>query len=284
MLLRSSPENPPATSFIGSLLRFIMREPLSHFVLLGGLVFAADHIIRSERADPLEIVVGPEVDAEARATFRKARDRDPTPSELSVLRERWVANEVLYREGLALRLDQGDPTLRERVIFKALNVIESSIDLPEADESALRAWFEAHRERYDSEARFDFSEAVPTDTREETARRFVEALNGGATADVESGLRIFEGRPRRSIVEAFGAEFTDALEQAPLGVWRALPSSSGLRVIRLEAREPGEAARFDAVRAQVLRDWKDEKAQEQRTVAVHELTRKYVVRYPESTP
>jgi nitrous oxide reductase accessory protein NosL len=277
MLLRSS---PPSTSFLRSLL----REPLLHFVLFGGLVFAADHVIRSQREDPLEIVVGPEVDGEARATFRKARDREPTPSELQVLRERWVANEVLYREGLALRLDRGDTTLRERIIFKALNVIESNIELPELDEPALREWFDARRDRYGSEARFDFSEAVPTDRREETARRFVAALNGGAAADVESGLRIFEGRPRASIVDAFGAEFTDALEQAPVGSWQALPSNAGVRVVRLEAREPGEGARFDDVRSQVLQDWKDEKAQERRTAAVRELTSKYVVRYPESSP
>jgi hypothetical protein len=35
---------------------------------------------------------------------------------------------------------------------------------------------------------------VPTDRSEATARRFVAALNGGAAADVESGLRIFKGR------------------------------------------------------------------------------------------
>lgn len=279
MLLRSTPSSSAAsaTSWFSTLL----REPLLHFVLLGGLVFAADQVIRSERGDPREIIVGPEVDAEARATFRKGRDREPSAPELSVLRERWVANEVLYREGLALRLDQGDPTLRERVIFKALNVIESNLELPEIDEGELRAWFEARRRRYDTPPRFDFSEAIPSDTRDNTVLRFVDALNGGAAADVESGLRIFAGRPRGSIVDAFGAEFTAALDQAPLGVWRALPSDSGLRVIRLEARDPGDAARFEDMRSQVLQDWKDETAQQLRTQAVRELTSKYVVRYPQ---
>ena len=34
----------------------------------------------------------------------------------------WLDNEVLYREGLALQVDKGDPAIRERVIFKALSL------------------------------------------------------------------------------------------------------------------------------------------------------------------
>ncbi len=54
----------------------------------------------------------------------------------------WLDNEVLYREGLALQLDKGDTAIRERVIFKALSVIDASVKLPPVDESTLREWFE----------------------------------------------------------------------------------------------------------------------------------------------
>src|SRR4051794_23169716 len=106
-----------------SLWSTLLREPLLHFVVLSGLIFGTEHVLRARRGDPREIVVGPEVDAELSGLFRTAKGREPAPSELKILRDRWVDNEVLYREGLELRLDQGDRTLRERVIFKALNVI-----------------------------------------------------------------------------------------------------------------------------------------------------------------
>jgi PPIC-type PPIASE domain len=257
----------------------LVREPLLHFVLLGGVIFAADRAAVSKQEDPRVIVVGPEVDREARSIFKGAQGREPTEAELEIMRKRWVDNEVLYREGLALRLEQGDPTLRERVIFKALNVIESNLQLPKIDDASLRSWFEQRRDKYDIPARFDFDEAIVTgDKSETTARRFADALNTGAEADVQSGLRVFKSRPLGNIVDSFGSEFALALDRLPLQQWSVLPSKDGPRVIRIEAKTAGETAIFESVRSRVQQDWQDQKAQELRTAAVRELGKKYTVR------
>jgi hypothetical protein len=263
-----------------SVWKSILQEPLLHFVALGGLVFLADHSLRAERDDPRVIVVGPEVLTQSRELFQKAQGREPTDKELAILRERWVDNEVLYREGLALRLDQGDPTLRERVIFKALNVIESNLKLPVGDEATLEAWFEQHRSQYDEPPRSDFLEAVITgkDRSRAAAEAFAQLLNEGREGETKSGLRVFKQRPRSTIVDSFGADFARALDEAPLARWRVLDSKEGPRVVRVEAREPGRPAEFEEIRTQVRQDWEDQKAQELRTSAVRELGKKYQVR------
>ncbi|HKP58686.1 MAG TPA: peptidylprolyl isomerase [Polyangiales bacterium] len=260
-------------------LQSFVREPLVHFALLGGLAFAADHAIRATRPDPRVIVVGPEVDSEARSIFRSSKGREPTPDELRILRERWIDNEVLYREGLALRLEQGDPALRERVIFKALNVIESNLRLPNIDDAALRPWFEQHRDQYDTPARYDFSEALPENAQPETIRQFAQALNSGEQLDVQSGLRIFQARPRSTIVDAFGEEFAGALDDAPLRAWHVLPSKEGARVVRLEERKAATVISFEEARPRVVQDFRDQKAQELRTAAVRELGKKYTLQF-----
>src|SRR5258706_13493126 len=137
-----------------------LREPLLHFVILGGLVFAADRALVRRADDPHAIVVGADVDREARETFTAARGREPNAEELEALHRVWLDNEVLYREGLALQVDKGDPAIRERVIFKTLSVVDSNVQLPVADEPTLRAWFAAHRDKYDEPARYDFEEAA----------------------------------------------------------------------------------------------------------------------------
>ena len=119
-----------------------LREPLLHFVVLGSLLFAIDQIIVSRTDDPRAIVISAEVDEEARALFLASRSREPNPDELRALRERWLDNEVLYREGLALQVDKGDTAIRERVIFKSLSVVEASLKLPALDEKVLRQWFD----------------------------------------------------------------------------------------------------------------------------------------------
>ena len=152
-----------------------LREPLLHFVLIGGALFALDHFISSRSEDPRTIVMGAEVDREARQTFASARGREPNPEELIALRRVWLDNEVLYREGLAMQVDRGDKSIRERVIFKALSVVDSNMQPLVPDAVVLRAWFEKNRVRYDEPNRFDFQEAVLTsDATEANTRAFVD--------------------------------------------------------------------------------------------------------------
>lgn len=257
-----------------------LREPLLHFVLLGGVLFGFDHAIASKADDPHTIVVGADVDSEAVETFETARGRAPNAAELEALHRVWLDNEVLYREGLALQVDKGDPAIRERVIFKALSVVDSNVKLPPINEQVLRAWFEAHREKYDEPARYDFEEAALSgDSSEAAVREFVSALNNGTPGDAKAGLRVFKARPRSNLVESYGVELAAALEQAPPGTWQALATRSGFRAMRLNAITPAKPAVFEQLRGVVLQDWKDAQGSEQRSAAVRALAKKYTVKY-----
>ncbi len=257
-----------------------LREPLLHFAVLGLLLFAADHLINGSADQAKTIVVGAEVDQEAREVFKAARGQDPTPEQLAALRQVWLDNEVLYREGLALRVNEGDSAIRERVIFKALNVVETGVRLPPFDEKTLRDWFESRRSKYDEPVRYDFQEAVLTgENTEETVRAFVAELNGSSSGDAKAGLRIFKGRPHANLVQSYGEAFAQTLEQLPPGEWRALKTREGWRAMRLDAITPGRAASFEDLRSVVQQDWTDETMAAQRTAAVRELAKKYTIRY-----
>lgn len=259
-----------------------LREPLLHFVVLGGLLFLLDAVLVRHENDPKTIVVGAEMIRDAMQTFEAARGRKPTAQELAALQRVWLDNEVLYREGLALGVDKGDPAIRERVIFKALSVVDSNVKLPVPDEHTLRAWFESHRDKYDEPARFDFDEAALSgDASEAAARHFVTALNQGTPGDAQAGLRVFKARPRPNLLASYGPEFTTALEQAQPGVWLALQTREGWRAIRLNELTPPRSAVFEALRGPVLQDWKDARAAQQRTDAVRALTKKYRIEYEE---
>ena len=262
-----------------------LREPLVHFLLIGVMLFGLDHFIDGRADDPRVIVVDAKVDAEARKVFKESRGREPNKDELYALRKVWLDNEVLYREGLALQLDKGDNAIRERVIFKALSMIDAGTRLPPIDDARLREWFESHREKYDEPARYEFQEAVlsgkPTDA---SVQAFVHALNSGTPGDAEAGLRVFKGRPRDNLVQSYGAEFATAIDAVPTGEWRALPSKEGLRAIRLESISQAAPAEFESLRNIVLQDWTDATLAEQRSAAVRALAKKYVVKVEATEP
>ena len=256
-----------------------LREPLLHFAVLGAALFGIDHALISRADDPRTIVVGAEVDDEAKRLFTAARGHEPSAEELTALRGVWLNNEVLYSEGLALQVDKGDTAIRERVIFKALSVIDAGVKLPAFDDASLRRWFEEHRVRYDEPARYDFQEAtLADDGSEDSVRTFVRALNGGMPGDAKAGLRVFKGRPHANLVQGYGPEFASTLEQSPPGEWRALQTKDGWRAIRLDAVTPARPAAFEPLRGVVLQDWTDAVLAEQRSAAVRALARKYHVK------
>ncbi|MFA5984989.1 MAG: peptidylprolyl isomerase [Methylococcaceae bacterium] len=257
-----------------------LREPLLHFVLLGGLLFAVDFVVSSQQDDPLSIVVTTEVDDEVDDLFKAARGREPNTEELTAMHRVWLDNEILYREGLAMQLDKGDTAIRERVIFKALSVIDANVKLPAYDDNTLRKWFEGHRNKYDQPARYDFEEAVLAgDNAEKAVRDFVLLLNTGAPGDAQAGLRLFKDRPYANLEQSYGVEFVKTLEAAPVGVWQAQSSKTGWKAIRLNAVKRPEPAAFEALRGVILQDWTDATLAEQRTAAVRVLGEKYTVKF-----
>jgi len=256
-----------------------LREPLLHFIILGGVLFGADHFIVARSDDPRVIVIDAAVDAHAREVFKQARGHEPNAEELYALRRVWIENEVLYREGLALQLDQGDDMIRERVIFKQLSVIDANTKLPPYDDEVLRESFEKNRAKYDEPARYDFQEAILVGDRSESSvRAFVSSLNAGAPGDVKADLRVFKHRPRENLVQSYSAEFAAALDAGPVGEWQALATRDGWRAMRLESITKPQSADFEAIKDVVHHDWVDATLAEQRSAAVRALAKKYTIK------
>jgi hypothetical protein len=259
------------------------REPLLHFTLLGGLLFAVDYALVARESDPNTIVVDAAVVEEAKQVFRSSRNRDPNSQELQALTRRWIDNEILFRVGMALGVDQGDDAIRERVIFKSLMVMETGLKLPPADDATLRSWFETQRAKYDEPARYDFQEAVLTDDDTEAgAQAFARLLNTGTPGEAKAGLRVFKGRPHANLVQSYSPDFAQALESGVVGEWRALQTPDGWRVMRLDALSPAKAAVFENVRNVVLQDWTDATMAELRTQAVRERGKKYKLKFEQA--
>jgi hypothetical protein len=262
-----------------------VREPLLHFLLLGAALFGIDHVVNRGAAAENEIVMSAEVQQDARELFKAKRGHEPNAEEMAALRKVWLDNEVLYREGLALQLDKGDTAIRERVIFKALSVVDGGTQLPPVTDEVLRGWFEKRRARYDEPGRFDFQEAqLSGENGEAAVQAFVDALNAGTPGDAKAGLRVFKGRPHGNLVQSYGEDFARSLEAAPPGQWLALKSREGWHAVRLESASAAKPASFEALRGVILQDWTDATLAEQRSAAVAALAKKYTVKIEAPAP
>lgn len=254
------------------------QEPLFIFMVIAALIFVGDYLMSLTEEDPNAIVITPEIRLEARQIYTNSFKQEPSEKDMKILMDRWVDNEVLYREGIALGLDKGDSSIRERVIFKALSVTQATLSLPKLDENGLQNWFKEHADKYDAPRLIHFQEAVPLGkTSAEDLKIFVNALNGKGKSDVDSSLEIFKDRPRFTIVDGYGEEFTAALEKLPKSGWHLLDSKAGPRIVSLISVKEGEKADFEEVKAKVYADWKNQTGAELSTKAIRDMGKKYTI-------
>jgi len=114
-------------------------------------------------------------------------------------------------------------------------------------------------------------------TSAEDLKIFVNALNGKGKSDVDSSLEIFKDRPRFTIVDGYGEDFTAALEKLPTSGWHLLDSKAGPRIVSLISVKEGEKADFEEVKAKVYADWKNQTGAELSTKAIRDMGKKYTI-------
>ena len=263
---------------LGAAWRLLRREPLVHFFLLGGLIFAADAVLHPPDRNERVITVTRAMRQAMSENFDEDRERKATPAELDAMVENWVASEILYREGKALGVDRGDDTIRDRIAFKLQLLIFSQIDPPPATEAGLREWFAANHERFDEPERVSFYLGPPTD--EAAARRqLAEVLGGSEPADLQRKTRAMVGRPVSSLAPSFGVAFRDGLLALPQEQWAALQSIEGWHLVRVDSRRPAVPARFEDVQDEAVRTWKTDETRKRAWEAVKRLRTNYTVRY-----
>ena len=247
-----------------------LREPFLHFALLGVLVFAVDAFLRARTAQVGggEIVVTQGRVENLAALFARTWQRAPTVGELRGLVDEYVLEEALFREGVALGVDQGDSVIRRRVRQKMDFFVDDIVEAGETPEAELEAWLAEHPDSYAQPARFTFRQVyLNPDRRGEALRSDAERLlaelrsTDGSLDSRELGdssLLEFAYADYRAdmIGSSFGQAFAEHVAALPLNEWSGpVESAFGLHLIFVDARTPGRLPALAEVRAEVERDW-----------------------------
>jgi hypothetical protein len=155
------------------LLRRLVREPLLHFLVLGGVLFAL-----LGRGDPAvegsDIVVSKDDIARIAAGFASTWRRPPSADELNAVVADDIREQVLYRAGLALGLDKEDTIVRRRIRQKMEFFLEGTVEAPK--ENDLETFLAANPDKFRTEPQVAFRQV------------FVSAKREGAQAEAEALL------------------------------------------------------------------------------------------------
>lgn len=271
----------------GISMKQLLREPLFHFLVLGGALFLWYGVSGGGAASDSRIVVAPGQVDQMVEIFSKTWQRPPTPQELQGLIEDYIREEVMFREAMAMGLDRDDTIIRRRLRQKIEFLAEDLIPPAEPTDEQLSQFLEENPELFRVEPRVSFRHAYFSQDRRgdavaDDAAGALDRLHAGA-APTNFGDPIpmpedFESVSRRDVASLFGEGFAEALIQVDVGEWTGpLESGYGLHLVFVRELEPGRLPKLDEAREAVEREWASARRREANQAFYRTLRDQYTV-------
>lgn len=283
-----------------------LREPLVHFLLVGIGLFVLFEVVNDDDSAYNSKVI--DVDRDSLLTFIQFRTRAFEPDiaaarldamsgqELEVLIDDFVREEALYREALALGLDENDYIIKRRVIqsieFITQGFVTAAVEVSDED---VAEYYAANRDDYFVAPYVTFTHvffSAESRPREEVlalAQAKLQELNDNEVPFVNAmrhGDRFpyfvnYVERTPEFVASHFGTQMTEALfsQEADEKVWRGpYLSAYGAHLVLLTRKDDGFYPELDEVRDAVRQDAERVALDERNEQAVDAIIGSYEIR------
>jgi hypothetical protein len=122
-----------------------LREPLTHFLLIGAALFGLFAIFGGPTVPPpgqYSIVLTPAMVQNIALSYQNLSQHPPTAAQLSALIDDYVREEILDREARAQGLDLDDPLIRQQLRQKMEFFLEDSAVVAPPTDAQLQAFLQ----------------------------------------------------------------------------------------------------------------------------------------------
>jgi peptidyl-prolyl cis-trans isomerase C len=276
----------------------LLREPLVHFLLAGLALFAVYRLLHPEAVGDdasSHIVLTPDDLRQMSVAWLAQGRPPPTPEEMRSLVANRVREEILFREALALGLDQDDTIVRRRMVQKMEFLAQDMADLRDPSRAELETWFRQHAGRFAEPPRATFRNLYfSPDRRGAGARAAAQAAlatlagkpmsapEAGALADPFMFQDYYPERTTDQVAKDFGPAFARALFEIEPGSWQGpIESGYGWHLLWVESFVPARVPTFEEVEPEVREAWVEEQRAEFERKAFDRMKARYTVVVPD---
>jgi len=273
-------------------LKKIFSNSLFHFLLIGIFLFLLFDWVKPSYQEQDKIIIDDEIIARSIYLFRNDWGRQPTPEELEGLIERYIRQEVLYRQALKMKLDQNDELIRRRMEQK-LNFITNDLSASSnPSDDTLRAFMAGKGDKYKIRETVSFVQIYfNPEKHKDVWKEALNILSSLPKDDLSPEERINLGDrlqisqidkdiDQKRISAKMGEAFADSIMQAPTGKWYGpILSGFGLHLVFIENRQPSKDPTLAEVRQDVLRDYQYEKSQVLNEKVYSDFRKQYFVQF-----
>ncbi len=269
----------------------LLREPLLHFLVIGaGLFFLFNQVGDPEIGTDNRIVIT-QVDLDRlAAVWLRSTGRPPTSQEREQQLEYYIREQVLYREAMAMGLDQDDVFVRRRLAQKMEYLFNDLRVIPKPTEAELRSFLSENPAKFTVPATISFRQIyLDPNSRgqgvyEDTKKLLTQLHDPEGVTDVLSkGDRsllpydYFEKR-ENELASLFGESFAVQLFALQVGSWQGpLTSAYGVHVVYVKSRSEAWLPTLAEIRERVSSVWRAVKEREANETFYQSLRQRYKI-------
>lgn len=274
-------------------LKQLSREPLVHFLLIGAGIYGLYGLLASgDDEDNERTVTVSAGDIRTLADqWTRLWNRPPTEEELAGAIRDQVRVKILYREALAMGLDDGDIAIERRLAQKVEMLARSLITPGEPTDEDLRAWYADNPEAFKQPDLYTVAHVFfDPDRRDATtlddARAARERLN--ALDELPANFPDYGDRfmlqsyyPRSSEFELrrlFGSGFVEQIVDLEPDTWHGpILSGYGTHLVMITDVLLSPPPPYDEVKSQIKEQWTGEQVEELSERFIDGLVSRYEV-------
>lgn len=248
-----------------------IKNPLVFFFILGFVVFGLHSFLNRANQDNAETFTVDITSADIewiRSSWEARMKRQPTQEELQGLISNFIRDEILYREALAMGLDDKDLVIQRRLIQKLTFVFEDLAETMEPTDDELKNYMKENQEKYRIPEMISFTHIYFNPDKRKAA--LVEAKTVlDRLKSVESPLEdavslgdvimidsSFRKRSPDEVARTLGKEFADNLfSESEMGWQGPVISAFGPHLVYIEEHIASKMPEFKNIREDVKNDF-----------------------------
>ena len=271
----------------------LLKEPLLHFLLMGGALFLLYSFLNKNEERPEDFAIHitqSDIDRLSSA-YEKNWSTSPDSATLDLLIKDEVKTEMLYREALRMNLDHNDEIIRRRLKQKYEFLVKDLVSLEQASEATLQTFYKENVARYNSPKTISFSQIYFSPDKRAAPLEAAEGIyqqmkNQPIPKDIKAYgdsfhlSSYFAGKDIGDIRQALGKQFADAVFTLTDIGWSApITSGYGAHLVWVHTINDSTVLPFAQVKEQVARDWEQENQSLYNEQLYENLSDQYKVTY-----
>lgn len=272
----------------------LWREPLVHFLLIGGGLFFLYSFLNPS-AEQIENNVIKIDDSDVERLIKAYQQNWSSPPDSATLKSllsEEIKAEVFYREALRMQLDHNDEIIRRRLKQKYEFLVKDLADSQQPNEVALKAFYEEHTENYKEPTKLSFTQVYfspdkrkqPLADAQATLKKILnQSVNKVEVKQLGDNFHLqnyFAERDYNDVRQLFGQDFAKAIFSLEKEGWSApIQSGYGIHLVNISTIQNELIKPYKEVKENVLADWKIAQQQLYNEQLYKNLLQKYEVEY-----